>query len=50
MSKDEEYLYMELVLHGLAETDVLNKETMENSLSFRDVLADMFGDEDLNFN
>lgn len=48
LSESETYLYMELVLQGLAETDVLNKETMENSLNFRDVLSDMFGD-DLNF-
>jgi magnesium chelatase subunit I len=40
---------MEMVLQGLAETDVQNKETMQNSLSFRDVLADMFGSEDLDF-
>jgi magnesium chelatase subunit I len=38
---------MELVLQGLAEMEVLNKETMENSLNFRDILADMFGGEDL---
>jgi magnesium chelatase subunit I len=31
------------VLQGLAEMEVLNKETMQNSLSFRDILADMFG-------
>jgi magnesium chelatase subunit I len=49
LGKDETYLLMELVLQGLAETDVLNKETMQNSLSFRDVLADMFGSEDLDF-
>ena len=49
LGKEETYLLMELVLQGLAETDVLNKETMQNSLSFRDVLADMFGSEDLDF-
>jgi magnesium chelatase subunit I len=49
LGEDETYLLMELVLQGLAETDVLNKETMQNSLSFRDVLADMFGSEDLDF-
>jgi magnesium chelatase subunit I len=49
LGKEETYLLMELVLQGLAETDVLNKETMQNSLSFRDVLADMFGGEDLDF-
>ena len=45
LSPTETYLYMELVLQGLAETEILNKETMENSLSFRDILADMFGDD-----
>ncbi len=50
LSETETYLYMELVLQGLAEMEVLNKESMHNSLSFRDILADMFGDEDLNFN
>jgi len=47
LTEAETYLYMELVLQGLAEMEVLNKETMENSLSFRDILADMFGDEDI---
>lgn len=45
LTEAQTYLYMELVLHGLAETEVLSKDAMENSLSFRDVLADMFGDD-----
>jgi magnesium chelatase subunit I len=45
LSEDERYLYMELVLHGLAEAEVLNKDILENSLSFRDLLADMLGDD-----
>lgn len=49
LSEADTYLMMELVLQGLAEMEVLNKESMENSLSFRDILADMFGDEDLDF-
>lgn len=49
LSEAETYLYMELVLHGLAELDVLNKEAMEGKLSFRDILADMFGGDDLDF-
>ena len=44
LSEAETYLYMELVLQGLAELEVLNKEAMNNSLSFRDILADMFGE------
>lgn len=44
------YLYMELVLQGLAEVEVLNKDVLENSLSFRDILADMLDDDlDIDF-
>lgn len=46
LSEQETYLYMELILQGLAELEVLNKEKMERGLNFRDILADMFGDED----
>lgn len=42
---DELYAYMELVLHGLSEFNVINKDIMESSLSFRDMLADMLGDD-----
>ncbi len=45
LTEQERYLYMELVLHGLAETEVLNKESIQNGLSFRDILSDMFGDD-----
>lgn len=48
-SEAETYLYMELVLQGLAEMEVLNKEALHNSLNFRDILADMFGSDDLDF-
>ena len=46
LSNDETYLYMELVLHGLAEYNILNKDILESSLHFRDLLANML-DEDL---
>ncbi|PHI21157.1 magnesium chelatase [Lewinellaceae bacterium SD302] len=50
LSKADTYLYMELVLQGLAEMDVVNKDVLENSLSFRDILADMLDDDlDLDF-
>ncbi|NJB87592.1 magnesium chelatase subunit I [Lewinella marina] len=49
LSDAETYLYMELVLQGLAEMEVLNKEALHNSLNFRDILADMFGGEDIDF-
>lgn len=44
---DEQYLYMELVLHGLAEFQVISKDMLEAKLSFRDTLADMLGSDDL---
>lgn len=47
LSEDETYTYMELVLHGLAEYNILNKDILESSLSFRDLLANMLDDEDL---
>ena len=46
LSDTETYLYMELVLQGLAEMEVLNKEALHNRLNFRDILADMFGNDD----
>lgn len=49
LTDTETYLYMELVLQGLAEMEVINKEALHNSLNFRDILADMFGGEDLDF-
>jgi magnesium chelatase subunit I len=50
---DELYAYMELVLHGLAEFNVVNKEVMESRFSFRDLLANMLDEnlfDDDNFN
>jgi magnesium chelatase subunit I len=38
--------YMELVLHGLAEFDVLSKDVLESKLSFRDLLANMWDNMD----
>lgn len=42
---DESYVYMELVLHGLVEFDILNKDVMQSSMSFRDLLANMLDDD-----
>ncbi len=42
---EEIYAYMELVLHGLSEFNVINKDIMEASLSFRDLLANMLDDD-----
>lgn len=41
----ELYTYMELILHGLSEFNAINKEMLESSLSFRDLLANMLGDD-----
>lgn len=46
LSEAETYLMMELVIQGLAEMEVLNKDVLENSLSFRDILADMLDEDD----
>ncbi|MCR9286727.1 MAG: magnesium chelatase [Bacteroidetes bacterium] len=43
--KGQELTYMELVLHGLAAFDVINKDMLDASISFNDVLADMLGDD-----
>ena len=36
---------MELILHGLSEFEIINKDILENNLTFRDVLADMLRNE-----
>ncbi len=46
LTGEEAYPYMELVLHGLSELNILNKDVLESSLSFRDLLANMLDDED----
>jgi magnesium chelatase subunit I len=42
----EVYTYMELIIHGLVEFDILSKEYLESGFAIRDVLADMF-DQDM---
>ena len=42
---DDAYIYMELALHGLAEFNIINKDILESSLSFRDLLANMLDDD-----
>ena len=46
VAKKDVYTYMELVLHGLSEFNVINRDIVENKLSFKDLLADMLGDGD----
>ncbi len=42
--KADIYTYMELVLHGLAEFNVINKDYIESKFTFHDYLANMLGD------
>lgn len=44
-SPEEVYTFMELALHGLAAFNVINKEILESSFSFRDLLADMLNED-----
>lgn len=44
--KEQKLLFMELALHGLAEFQVLNKDIVEQKMSFRDLLAGMLDDDD----
>ncbi len=44
--KEETLAYMELVLHGLAEFNVINKDYIESTFSFHDMLANMLDDLD----
>lgn len=41
----ERYLFMELVLHGLAEFEIINKDFVDSTFSFKDLLANMLGDD-----
>ncbi len=44
LAKADIYTYMELVLHGLAEFNVINKDYIESQFTFHDYLANMLGD------
>jgi DNA polymerase III epsilon subunit-like protein len=35
---------MEIVLHGLAELNIISREMLDDKISFNDALADMFDD------
>lgn len=43
-NKYEAIILMELVLHGLAEMNIISREMLDNKVSFNDSLADMFDD------
>ncbi|MEM0993502.1 MAG: sigma 54-interacting transcriptional regulator [Bacteroidota bacterium] len=47
VSGDELYTYMELVLHGLAEFNVVSKDLVDSKFTFKDLLAGMLDDEDM---
>ena len=42
----DKYVFMELVLHALASFDILNRDILAKSFSFRDLLANMWDDLD----
>ncbi len=46
LSGEDAYSYMELLLHGLAEFNVVNKDILEAGLTFRDLLAGMLNETD----
>ncbi len=41
---DLTYFFKELILHGLAATEIIGKNVLDRKFSFSDPLADMFGD------
>jgi len=46
VAKKDEYIFKELLIHGLAEHEIVSKEMMASSMSFSDLLAGMMGDDD----
>ena len=44
--KEATYSYMELVLHGLCEFNVIGKDFIESKMVFSDILAKMWDDDD----
>jgi magnesium chelatase subunit I len=46
ISKKDRYAWKELVLHALAEFEVINKDLLQTKISFSDPLADMLEDLD----
>ena len=45
-TKQEQYFFKELILHGLATMDVIGKNVLDGKMSFSDPLAKMFDDLD----
>jgi len=44
--EDDLYLYMEMVLNGLSTFNIISKDVLESGYSYKDLLADMLGEED----
>lgn len=45
MDGADDLLLMELILHGLTETDVLNRDFIDKKMEFKDVLANLLDDD-----
>jgi len=46
VAKKDRYAWKELILHALAEFEVINKDLLQSKISFSDPLADMLEDLD----
>lgn len=46
---NEQFLYMELVLHGLSEYSLISKSVLDTGLSFKDIMNSMFSFKDEDF-
>lgn len=43
-TREESIILMEIILHGLAEMNIISREMLDDKISFNDALADMFDD------
>jgi magnesium chelatase subunit I len=39
---DQQYILMELIIHALVEFNLLSRDPLENGISFKDPLSDVF--------
>jgi len=46
ISKADQYVFMEILLHGLSTQNVISKDTMDASIAFSDPLANMWDDDE----
>jgi magnesium chelatase subunit I len=47
LKKEDQYLWMEFVLHGLAEHSQIGKKSLEHHIQFQDLFGSMFSTENL---